>query len=377
MLLQSCISFSILDIFFSTIEAFLLSFQNTGSVDFFLRSFNFLFKASTSKIPPKHGVFITGLIKQFFYFKYFKEVNEQWAQEPVTPDLRLRAEVFNETQLELNGINAFLSDNGFSDKQKQVITKLYFDFFRTSCPSQFLEGLQKNYQAAQKALTPFKVRAMLYSGANGTRSTFVIGAAKSMGFKIISEQHGGYYGYIEDFSTAMEVEYPECDQFLTWGWLKLPKHPAITQLQTHQLPSPWLSARKFYWKDLMIGGPKPYDILWFPSKMKLFTGAPQGASSIRRDVIDEFSISMIDLVTNAAKLKIKVFCKPYNPVTVYLMASTFKTMSEVGGEFFVCADRYDKGLTYELLNKCQLVLWDQPGTGFLECVSAGIPTLIL
>ena len=60
-----------------------------------------------------------------------------------------------------------------------------------------------------------------------------------------------------------------------------------------------------------------------------------------------------------------------------LMASTFKTMSEVGGDYFVCADRFDKGLTYELLNKCQLVLWDQPGTGFLECISAGIPTLIL
>ena len=68
---QSFISFSILDIFFSTTEAFLVSFQKMGSVDFSFRTFNFFFNKSISKIPPKHGILMTSLRKKFFYFRYF------------------------------------------------------------------------------------------------------------------------------------------------------------------------------------------------------------------------------------------------------------------------------------------------------------------
>lgn len=317
------------------------------------------------------------LHKRFFYIRYFKNVSEQWQQEPVSADQVLRDTIFNEENLESKGIDTFLSKFGFSEKQKRAIVKYFFEFLKNSFPSQFLEGLQNNYQAAQRALAPFTTRALLFSGAGGTRSSFVIGAAKSMGFKIINAQHGGHYGYLKDISPVLENEWPSNDQFLTWGWKELPNHPAIARMHTCPLPSPWLSERKAYWKDLVIDGAKPFDILWMPNMMKRFTGAPQGASSSRRDVINEFSISMIDFVTNAAQLEVRVYCKPYNPVSVHLMAETYKTMKEIGGHFFECTDRFDKGLTYELLEKCKLVLWDQPGTGFLECIACGVPTMIL
>jgi putative transferase (TIGR04331 family) len=317
------------------------------------------------------------LNKRFFYLMNFKEIGGNWIQEPVKADLALRETMFNESQLTSNAINSFLSNYGFSDKQKHAIAILYFKFYRNSLPLQFLEGFQNNYNSAHKVLLPFKVKALLFSGEFGTRSTFILGNAKSMGFKIICAQHGGHYGYLKDVSPILENEWARCDEFLTWGWAKLPNHPAINNLITKPLPSPWLSERKFYWKDFAIGGHKPFDILWMPNMMKQFTGAPQGASSIRRDVIDHFSNSMIDFVRNAAKSKIRVYCKPYNQTTVNLMAATYDSMRDIGGEFFVCADQFDKGLAYELLNKCNLALWDQPGTGFLECISCNIPTMIL
>jgi putative transferase (TIGR04331 family) len=49
---------------------------------------------------------------------------------------------------------------------------------------------------------------------------------------------------------------------------------------------------------------------------------------------------------------------------------------QIGGDKYDVITKLDKGLTYELLNKCNVVLWDQPGTGFLECLSAGIPTML-
>ena len=59
------------------------------------------------------------------------------------------------------------------------------------------------------------------------------------------------------------------------------------------------------------------------------------------------------------------------------MADTYKIMQNIGGEFFECADKFDKGLSDSLLRKGKLFLWDQPGTGFLECLSGGIPTMLL
>ena len=86
---------------------------------------------------------------------------------------------------------------------------------------------------------------------------------------------------------------------------------------------------------------------------------------------------MIDFISKASNSKIKVYCKPFNPLTVHLMSETYKTMEIVGGDLFECSNRFDKGMSYELLEKCQIVLWDQPGTGFLECIACGIPTMVL
>ena len=319
----------------------------------------------------------TALHKRFFYLINFKNVNCEWNQVPVSTDFENRDELFNKNLLESNKVNSFLSRHGFSNKQQDVITKLYFNFLRLTFPLQHLEGLQNNYQEAQKALAPFKVSALFSSSTGLTRPLFVISVAKSMGFKIINAQHGGHYGYQLDKSQFLETEWPLNDEFLTWGWTVLPNHPAIKHMKTHPMPSPWLSERKFYWRDLVIDGPKKFDVLWLPHKIRQFTQAPQGADTNRMDIIDEFSNSMIDFITNATESKIKVFCKPFNPATVHLMADTYKSIGMIGGDFFECSDRFDKGFNYDLLEKCSIVLWDQPSTGFMECITSGIPTMIL
>jgi putative transferase (TIGR04331 family) len=52
-------------------------------------------------------------------------------------------------------------------------------------------------------------------------------------------------------------------------------------------------------------------------------------------------------------------------------------MTQLGGEYYRQASCFSKGLTPDLLEQAPLVLWDVPGTGFLECLAGGIPTMVL
>ena len=55
----------------------------------------------------------------------------------------------------------------------------------------------------------------------------------------------------------------------------------------------------------MIGNERPFDLLWMPQMMKSHSASPRGGSSIRLDVIREFSKEMIDFVSLTSKEKIK------------------------------------------------------------------------
>ena len=320
---------------------------------------------------------IKSLHKYFFYILNFKEVNQFFLKNDLRLDLELRNEVFDEKYLKAKQVNIFLSKYCFSENQKTYIFRLFIRFLKESFPLQFVEGFHSNFQSAKNALSIYTTKALLFSGGGDTRSLFIICAAKSMKFKIINFQHGGHYGYFKDNSVALETEYPLSDEFFTWGWKILPKHSAIMHLVLKSLPSPWLSERKIYWKNSLISDDTPFDIVWLPCKMLRFTRAPQGISSNRYDVISKFSLSMINFLTKAVKSQVTVYCKPFDYASFYLMADTYKTMKNIGGKFFECADKFDKGLSDELLGKGKLLLWDQPGTGFLECIVSGIPTMVL
>ncbi len=320
---------------------------------------------------------IKALHKHFFYILNFKEVNQKFLKEDLSLDLELRNEIFDEKYLKAKEINIFLSKYCFSENQKTYIHRLFISFLIESFPLQFVEGFLDNFEFARNALSTYTTKALLFSGAGNTKSLFIICAAKSMKFRLINFQHGGHYGFLKDNSPALECEYPLSDQFITWGWEMLPEHPAITHLLTKSLPSAWLSERKNYWKSFLIFDDKPFDIVWMPCKTHRFTRAPQGISSNRYDITIQYSSSMIDFLSKAVKSQIRVYCKPCDYASFTLIADTYKSMKNIGGKFFECADKFDKGLSDDLLGKGKLFLWDQPGTGFLESLACGIPTMIL
>jgi putative transferase (TIGR04331 family) len=138
-----------------------------------------------------------------------------------------------------------------------------------------------------------------------------------------------------------------------------------------------LSERKNYWKKFEYQSKREFDILWMPQMMKLYTEPVQAASSISLDVLPEFSESMRNLIKEATQRGIRVYCKPYNRETVDLMRNLYDSIQSIGGKYFKSDVADSKGLTFALVNKANIVLWDQPGTGFLECLVSGIPTMVL
>ena len=122
---------------------------------------------------------------------------------------------------------------------------------------------------------------------------------------------------------------------------------------------------------------KEFDILMMPNMIKRFPPAPCGASITSIDTIQEVAISITNFVHQATKKKLSILHKPYNPATVKLLAKTMRELERIGGSLYHCEQQLDKGLTFELLNRCSVVVWDQPGTGFLECLSSKIPTMVL
>ncbi|WP_061298654.1 hypothetical protein [Leptospira borgpetersenii] len=309
------------------------------------------------------------------YLFYFQRLSNFWIFQDCLRDDSLRRRIF---QIELSpNFFKYLIRLGFSTDQIIKAWNLFFKYLSEVYPTQYLEGFSQNLNEASRLLKPNLKKYLFSSGDGDAHSTFVIAAAKEMGFKIIKAQHGGHYGYYRDNSPALEIELPSADTFLTWGWTKMHEGKQLEHIKTYPLPSPWLSERNQYWRKVKVGKTGEFDILWMPQVMKRFTGTPQGASSIRRDVISEFSQYMIDFIEKTSEKKIRVYVKPYNPMTLALLSKTYSRLSEIGGQYFARSDHFDKGLTKESLEKCSLVLWDQPGTGFLECISCGIPTLLL
>jgi len=319
----------------------------------------------------------TALRLNGFYLKHFRQLTPRWTFEKKERNLALREKVFQADHLFDNNFLTFLKIIGFNDNQFLKAVTLFKFFLTMFYPIQFLEGIVSNLVSSKEMFTPNDYKAILSSGDGDTYSSFILAYAKEIGFKVIKAQHGGHYGYLRDNRPALDIELPSADIFFTWGWSRMHPGKQVENIKCLPMPSPWLSERKKYWKGVNFKKKKEFDIIWMPQMMKRFVGTPTGASSVSRDVLDRFSFDMLSIAKALEELKVRVYCKPYNLITVSLLKNTFQKIHFILGNKYVLDREFDKGLHKQLLQKGKLILWDQPGTGFLECLACGIPTMII
>lgn len=278
-------------------------------------------------------------------------------------------------------LDKFLDSIGFDSRPiKERIYSVFLSYVCDFYMTEFLEGIPTYMKQARGLLEPFRGRPLVTSEYATTEITYLIAGAKSLSMKTIGVQEGGHYGWEDDTVSATEMQYPFFDYFITWGWQRFPDE--VDKIKAIPLPAPWLAARRRYWQlELEVGSrrygtPKPFDFLFMPNKIYAYPPAPSGGAVSRIDHIKNFAAMIKELVTRARGRGVRILCKPYNETTLALLAQTWQDLERLGGDCYQSLSHLNKGLTKDLLAQCHVVLWDQPGTGFLECLACGIPTMI-
>ena len=310
-----------------------------------------------------------------FYAKYLNSLNFSLPDTDIKIDDNLRKKLFTDNLISTTELNEFFDSLGFGSTEKKRSVILFKEFIQLHYPTSLLEAIPQNIKPALDVINSFESSVLVSSGSRSTSSTYIFAAAKEKGSFIVDIQHGGYYGYIDNWTMVSELEYPGVDQFVSWGWTRSPQRDIGSSFIIADLPSPWLSERKKYWKRLKLGVDKEYDFLFMSTRIKRFPDAPQGGI-LARDLLEKTANDLKDLVDKITSNQYRILHKPCDVTTVKLLSKTMDEVVQIGGDKYDVITKLDKGLTYELLNKCNVVLWDQPGTGFLECLSAGIPTML-
>lgn len=316
-----------------------------------------------------------------FYFLRLEAVRGRLRPVEPAKDARTRAVVAATAAEARAGASEMLRAAGFSRSEAyEGAVKELGAFLAEHYPAALLEGAADNMARAGEVLAPFGRRPLVVAEGNDDESQLLIAAARECGHAVIGVQHGGHSGYIDDHVGAVEIDYPCYDRFVSWGWDTMPDMDVCRSIPVTPLPSPWLSERARHWSRALPARRrdprgKPFAFLLMSNKIYPFPPSPSGASVSRTDRLAETCASLSALVGVCQARGVRLLHKLYDAETERLMAGALAAATR--SPAYASAGTRDKGLSAGLLERCGVVLWDQPGTGFLECLAAGIPTMTL
>ncbi|EMO15262.1 hypothetical protein LEP1GSC175_1691 [Leptospira santarosai str. HAI821] len=323
--------------------------------------------------------------KGLYGFGKFSFLDDKIELSICEKDLTIRNKIFNYVVSESKeDIFLFLKSVGFRfDLLNEKIINIFSDYLSSFFPTSLLESIIINIDRIEKRLERYKSKTIVSCGISlSNQSAILVATAKKLKRKVIGSQHGGHHGYIKEHVWALEGEYAFCDEFITWGWRRFERIPGNnSSFNTIRLPPPWLCYRVEFWKRVFrnkVRYPKlkEFDFLLFSNKIYPLPVAPSGAH-LSINHIENFASTLLELIKKCRDKEIRIFHKPYNHLTFELIPETHRKMLSLGGTYYKIADRLDKGLTPYLVEKAHVILFDQPGTGFLECLACDIPTMVL
>ncbi|MBI5625558.1 MAG: hypothetical protein HY924_17405 [Elusimicrobia bacterium] len=252
-------------------------------------------------------------------------------------------------------------------------------FLVAAFPSSLLEAGSENVRRCSAVLAPFAPGPLLIAEAGTLEPALMVAGARAAGMDVVGVQYGGHHSYMDDHVWPSELMYPDYQTYVTWGWDTRPDGESCREVRLMPLPSPWLSERGRFWRASLakaVAADKEFDFLWFTNKVYRFPPAPSGTAVCSIDSIAEIRAMMTGLVREARARGVRILHKPYNADTTALLAKTSSELERLGAGDYASVSRLDKGLTPALVDRARVVLWDQPGTGMLECLAGGIPTMV-
>lgn len=320
----------------------------------------------------------------FYWFGGLRDMRGRVVFDRLEPDQSLRDALLRPAVAEvLPLVTTFLEASGVPRDRAGRAAAAFAPFFVEMYPTDLLEGVPVHLPRVVAALQPFASRALISAESANVEVTYFVAAARSLGMQTLGFQQGGHYGYEDDLVAPVEMEYPFFQRFITWGWTRFPDTTCLEGIEAVPLPSPWLTERRPQWRRLLgdetarLRASKPYDLLFMSNKVYPFPPAPSGAAISRSDHIETFATVLRETIDGAAARGFRVLHKSYDTMTLELLEETVADLERRHAGAYARPKELHKGLTSALLSDSHVVLWDQPGTGFLECATSRIPTLIL
>lgn len=317
-----------------------------------------------------------------FYRTYFESIAGKTSWIDGDENKEIRTQLSTALRLVLpHSLERFLEEAGFplSDIAIENVLDNFVRFLVRVWPTSLLEAARSNLMLAVETLKQWRQGPLIIGERGDFESLVFIAATKILKIEVINFQHGGHIGYLIDQTHTREIEEFICDRFITWGWADRPKYPIHHSAACiTPLPVPWLCERKKFWAGALKRNQKKqktYDFLFFSSRMHRFPTAPSGAYQLTLDYMEEYGRFLANLARATSRAGYRILHKPYNRYIENLMSPCIDAMVKTGGGHCVTADTGDKGMSENLLAKAEIVLWDSPGTGFLECMACGIPAM--
>ena len=312
-----------------------------------------------------------------FYLNYFSRLNNFILIKDKSFSESLRDELINNLKKSNLNLDVFFTDLKLDNETKKKIIDYYFEFIKFNYPIIFLENLEKNFNYQNQILRKFKSKKIFSSDDESSLSTITYFVSKNLNFDVIKFQHGGHYGYFKDTLAINQIEIKNSDIFIANGWnAKIKKYNEKDYVKFVTLPSPFFSEKKKYYQSYKISSDKKFDFVFLPQFVRPFTADIQGIANVRRDVISEYLKQYWELAISLNKNKMNVNIKFYNKVTINFIKKNLAQLKKKYKETLYFEKHFNKGLNYKLVNSGNIILFDQPGTGFLECLYSGIPTMV-
>lgn len=298
--------------------------------------------------------------------------------EDVPADAGLRRSLLEPAARAAGKTLAPLIERSASGLPPDGLVDAYREFILNYYPTVFFEGVRAHWSESTRRLAPFRAKTILFSGSGDAYSLFMLAAAKAAGMTSVGCQHGVHYGFSDDFAIISELEYAYCDRFISWGWSKPPdSDPKPAEIIP--LPSPWLSTQRTHLRAAAQArdlSRSEFDVLLATDKHQWYPPASTGAGIARNDSLKESAAQLESFVAACAGRGVKILHKPITAAYQEAFARTITRIRKSHGAFYSSLDGLEKGLTVDLLQRCRLVLWNQPSTGFAECLVSGIPTML-
>ena len=314
-----------------------------------------------------HGLYLN----YFSRLKNFTLINRDDFSESVREKL---IKDLKESNLNLD---MFLSHYNLTDDIRKNIKDYYFEFLKLNYPICFLENLEENFNYQKKILKNFKSKKIFSSDSDDSVSTLAYLVSKNLGFDILKLQHGGRCGYLNDTLEIDQIETKNSDFFLSNGWNgKIKKYDEEHHVNFVKFPSPLFTEKKKYFSSYKPSNNRKFDFTFFPQAIKPFTNDFQGSSIFRRDVIKEYVDGFWELASTFHANNINTYIKFYNNTSKNFIEKNLDQIQKKYKNTFHFQNDFNKGMTLKLLNTSNVILLDQPGTSFLECLNSGIPIMV-